>query len=83
VAEIGPEQVVAFSRHLREVLVSEETPARKAWLKALLARVEVDEKQVRLIGSTEVLHAAVAAASLGQNVRSSVPEWRARKDSNL
>ena len=81
--EIGPEQVVAFSRHLREVLVNEETPARKVWLKALLARVEVDDKQVRLVGSTEVLHAAVAAASRGQNVRSSVPEWRARKDSNL
>ncbi len=74
---------MAFGRHLRELLVSEETPARKAWLRALLDRVEVDEHEIRVIGSTEALHAAIAANAVGQNVRSSVPEWRARKDSNL
>jgi hypothetical protein len=77
VSEISPEAVVAFGRHLRELLVSEETPARKAWLRALLDRVEVDEHEIRVIGSTEALHAAIAANAVGQNVRSSVPEWRA------
>ncbi len=83
VSQISPEAVVAFGRHLRELLVSEETPARKAWLRALLDRVEVDEHEIRVIGSTEALHAAIAANAVGQNVRSSVPEWRTRHDSNV
>ena len=65
------------------MLVSQETLTRKAWLKALLDRIEIDEKEVRMIGSTEVLHAAIAAASVGQDVRSSVPKWRTRHDSNV
>ena len=42
--------------------------------------VEVDEHEIRVIGSTEALHAVM---TVGQNLRSSGPEWRARKDSNL
>jgi NADH:ubiquinone oxidoreductase subunit D len=37
----------------------------------------VDEHEIRVIGSTEALHAVM---TVGQNLRSSGPEWRARKD---
>jgi hypothetical protein len=34
----------------------------------------VDEHEIRVIGSTEALHAVM---TVGQNLRSSGPEWRA------
>lgn len=79
---IGPEKLVAFATLMREMLTTGEVLARKAYLRALLDRIEVDAREVRLIGSPEVLHAAVRAAP-GGVVQCSGPKWRARKDSNL
>tara|TARA_A100001391_G_C5082904_1_gene280338 strand:- start:12 stop:1667 length:1656 start_codon:yes stop_codon:yes gene_type:complete len=81
---IDPEKVTAFSNLMTVILESAENPARKAWLRSLLSKVEVDTDRIRIVGSKDVLDAAVAAsADPGENVQNCVPKWRARKDSNL
>ncbi len=83
-AVVGIEKVAAFGKLMREVLSSSDTPARKAYLRAILSAVEIDDKTIRIIGSQEVLHAAVAGTPLsGEVVQFSGPKWCARKDSNL
>jgi site-specific DNA recombinase len=56
-------------------------------LRALTERVEVDAKDVRIMGSKSApLRTFVAASSAktaGFRVPSFVPKWRARQDSNL
>jgi hypothetical protein len=53
----------------------------------LAQRVEVDRKEVRIMGSKSVLLRTLVAASIaktaGFGVPSFVPKWRARGDSNL
>src|SRR5713101_6107119 len=60
---------------------------RRDHLRALAQRVEVDAKEVRIMGSKSVLLrtlvAASSAKSAGFGVPSFVPKWRARQDSNL
>jgi len=55
-------------------------------LRALAQRVEVDAKEVRIMGSKSVLLRTLVAASsaktAGFGVPSFVPKWRARRDSN-
>jgi hypothetical protein len=59
---------------------------RRDHLRALAQRVEVDAKQLRIMGSKSVLLRTLVAASgaktAGFGVPSSVPKWRARRDSN-
>jgi hypothetical protein len=60
---------------------------RRDHLRALAQRVEVDQKELRIMGSKSVLLRTLVAASsaktAGLGVPSSVPKWRARSDSNL
>ena len=60
---------------------------RRDHLRALAQRVEVDAKELRIMGSkSELLRALVAASSAktaGFGVPSSVPKWRTRHDSNV
>jgi site-specific DNA recombinase len=59
---------------------------RRDYLRALIQRVEVDAKELRIRGSKSELPRTLVAASsaktAGFGVRSSVPKWRARRDSN-
>lgn len=81
---IGPDKVAAFAKLMREMLATSDTPARKAYLIAILSAVEVDEAKVRIIGSRDVLQTAVASTpAAGEMVQFTGPKWRARKDSNL
>jgi hypothetical protein len=57
---------------------------RRDHLRALTRRVEVDAKEVRIMGSKSVLLrtlvAAESAKTAGFGVPSSVPKWRAAAD---
>ena len=59
---------------------------RRDHLRALAQRVEVAEREVRIMGSKSALLRTLVAASGGESgeigVRSFVPRWRARRDSN-
>ncbi|WP_419829843.1 recombinase family protein [Methylobacterium sp.] len=84
-AAIDPELVARFGTLMRENVTTGEIPFRKAWLQAIVDRVEVDDSVIRIIGDKANLEAVIAAggASTPAGVRSSVRKWRARKDSNL
>ena len=83
-SEVTEDAVNRFSDLMRQRIQEGETPARKAWLSSLIDRIEVDEGAIRLFGRKDVLEQCVmSGASGGPGVRTFVPKWRARKDSNL
>ena len=84
VQEISPIVLDRFARTMREKLTTGDIPFRKALLGSLIDRVEVDDREVRIVGREEVLEQAVLASRQGQGgVHSFVPKWRPRQDLNL
>ncbi len=83
--EIEPELIERFGRLMRENVTTGEIPFRKAWLQAIVDRVEVEANVNRIVGDKASLEATIAAAGSSPmpGVRSSERKWRARKDSNL
>ncbi len=83
-AEVNEEAVAKFSELMRQRIQEGDTPARKAWLTSIVDRIEVDEGIIRLYGRKDVLEQCVMAGTAATpGVRTFVPEWRTRKDSNL
>ena len=83
-AEVTEEAVAKFSDLMRQRIQEGDTPARKAWLTSIVDRIEVDQGKIRLFGRKDVLEQCVmAGTSATPGVRTFVPEWRARQDSNL
>jgi site-specific DNA recombinase len=82
--EISPALIEQFGCTMRERLASGDNAFRKTYISAIVDRVEVDDSQVRIMGRKEVLEQAVGATvAAGPGVRSFVPKWRTRQDSNL
>jgi site-specific DNA recombinase len=83
---IPPQALKTFARQARKRMWTESGAYRRDHLCALAQRVEVDAKEVRIMGLKSVLLRALVSASsaktAGFGVPSSVPKWRARKDSN-
>lgn len=74
----------AFASAMRDRLSTGEVPFRKAYLGAIIDRVEVDDAQIRILGRKDVLEQAVLAnGGPIPGVRSFVRKWRTRQDSNL
>ena len=84
---ITPQALRALARAARKGMRTEDSGYRRDHLRALAQRVEVDAKEVRIMGAKSALLRALVAASsaksAGFGVPSFVPKWRARKDSNL
>ena len=79
-----PAKIAAFGALMRERLTTGEIPFRKAYLGAIIDRVEVDDTQIRIHGRKDILEQAVMAKNGPiPGVRSFVPKWRPRQDSNL
>lgn len=83
--EIAPELIERFGRLMRENVTTGEIPFRKAWLQAIVDRVEVGADVIRIIGDKASLERVVADAGSSSvpGVRSSVRKWRTRHDSNV
>ncbi len=83
-SEIGPELIERFGRLMREKVSSGEVPFRKAWLQAIVDRIEVGADMIRIIGDKESLETALTGAdgTAVPGVRSSVRKWRALRESN-
>jgi site-specific DNA recombinase len=83
---ITPQSIKAFARTARKRMRTESGGYRRDYLRALAQRVEIDAQELRIMGSkSELLRTLVAASSAktaGFGVPSSVPKWRARRDSN-
>lgn len=79
--DFSQEVLVRFGQLVAENIANGPIPFRKGYLRALLDRVEVDDDVVRLMGNTHVLAQAVKDGPANvQEVRRSVPKWRARRD---
>jgi site-specific DNA recombinase len=85
-ASITPQALKTFASQARRRMRTETGGYRRDHLRALAQRVEVDAKEVRIMGSKSVLLRTLVAASsvktVGFGVPSFVPKWRARRDSN-
>ena len=83
---ITPDALKTFTRTARKRMRTDGGGYRRDHLRALAQRVEVDQKELRIMGSKSVLLRTLGAASsaktAGFGVPSSVPKWRARRDSN-
>ncbi|MBI3707387.1 MAG: hypothetical protein HY246_06880, partial [Proteobacteria bacterium] len=91
VERLGPaitsDSLRRFALAARHKLRNEDGTYRRDHLRALAQRVEVvDPSEIRILGTkTELLRTLVAAAcveSAAAGVRSFIPKWRAREDSN-
>jgi site-specific DNA recombinase len=83
VIEISPIQVERFGQIMREKLTSGNVPFRKAYLGAIVDRIEVDDREIRIIGRKDVLEQAILAdGGPVPGVRSFVRRWRSLRESN-
>jgi hypothetical protein len=68
---------------MRGRVLDGDTPARKAWIGAIIDRIEVDRHAVRIFGRKDVLeHAVGNGGELTPGVRACVPKWRSLLESN-
>ena len=64
---------------MRQYLTTGEIPFRKAFLGSIVDRIEVDDREVRILGRKDVLEQCVlASGSPTGQVRRSVRGWVAR-----
>jgi site-specific DNA recombinase len=81
---ITPEALKTFARTARKRMRTDGGGYRRDHLRALAQRVEVDQKELRIMGSKSALLrtlvAAESAKTTGFGVTSSVPKWRARRE---
>jgi site-specific DNA recombinase len=69
---------------MRENITTGEVPFRKAYIRALVDRIEVDDNVIRIIGDKSTLEQAIAGKKTANTgVRRCVRKWRTRHDSNV
>lgn len=82
--KVGPDAVARFGRIMRERLTGGEVPFRRAYLGAIIDRIEVDETEIRIMGRKDVLEQSVlATAGPVPGLRSFVRNWRSLGDFNI
>ncbi len=84
-ADDPPQALKTFARTTRKRMRTDGGGYRRDHLRALAQWVEVGQKELCITGSSALLRTLVAASSAKTadfGVPSSVPKWRARRDSN-
>jgi hypothetical protein len=61
-ARLNPVLIEQFGHLMRENLSTGEVPVRKAYLASIVDRVEVDDREVRILGRKDVLEQCVMAS---------------------
>ena len=81
--QIDPALIEQFGRTMRENFSTGSAPFRKAYLQSIIDVIGVDDAQIRINGSNDVLERAVLAGGTGSVGGSQMStRWRARRDSN-
>jgi hypothetical protein len=81
--QIDPGLIERFGRTMRESFSTGSVPFRKAYLRSLIDVIEIDDHQVRIKGSKELLEKTVLASQHGQSWCSQTStRWRSLGDSN-
>jgi len=79
-----PQTIERFGQAMRKNITSGTIPFRKAYIKSVVEKVEVDDRAIRIIGDRATLEQVIAKGeNAGPNVRSFVRKWRTRHDSNV
>jgi site-specific DNA recombinase len=81
--KIDPTLIERFGRTMQESFSTGSIPFRKAYLRALIEVVEVDDHQVRIKGNKDLLEKAILAQNTQPPCSQMSTRWRAREDSNL
>jgi site-specific DNA recombinase len=79
---IDPAVIERFGRTMREKFATGSVPFRKAYLQSLIDVIEVDDHQIRIKGSKDVLERAVISAQSDRSGSQMSTVWRAGRDSN-
>ena len=84
-AAVNAEKIDAFARLMNAKLDAGDTNTRKGYINSIIDAVEVDDQTIRIIGSKDILQAAILTGKQTENgnVRGFVRKWRARNDSNV
>ncbi len=81
--QIDPALLEQSSRNMRENFTSGSVRFRKAYLQSLIDVIEVDDDQIRIKGSKDVLERAVLATrTSGTSSSQMSTEWRSLGESN-
>ncbi|WEF51993.1 recombinase family protein [[Pseudomonas] carboxydohydrogena] len=81
---INADKIDSFSRLMTEKLDHGDVNSKKAYIRAVVSAIEVDDTTIRIIGSKDMLQAVIAGKqTTNENVRGFVRKWRTRQDSNL
>jgi site-specific DNA recombinase len=81
--DVNPTAIERFGQTMRENLTTGEIPFRKTYLGSIVDRVEVDDREIRIVGRKDVLERAILAKGAPvPGVRSFVRKWRHVRDSN-
>ena len=82
--KLTPERVDAFVKLVHEKLEHGDIHARKAYIRAVVTAIEIDDDQIRVIGDKTMLAAAISGKNTNHaNVRGFVRKWCGQEDSNL
>jgi site-specific DNA recombinase len=81
---ITPERVAAFTELMRDKIDNGNVQAKKAYLRAVISEIRVDDDKISIIGDKSTLAAVIAGRNTANaNVSGFVRKWRARNDSNV
>lgn len=79
-----PQTIERFGQIMRENIAFGPVPFRKAYIKSVVERIEVDDQAIRIVGDRATLEQAIAGGqNTGPDVRSFVRKWRTRHGSNV
>jgi len=78
-AAIDVGKIDAFARLMNEKLDTADINTRMGYIHSIIDAIEVDDKAIRIVGSEDILQAAIAGRQTENgNVRGFVRKWRAR-----
>ena len=81
---LTPERIKAFTKLMHDKLENGDVQARKAYLRAVISEIRVDDDKVSIIGDKATLSAVIAGQNgTNANVSGFVRKWRTRHDSNV
>lgn len=74
--DLPPEVIERFGRTMRENIATGDTPFRKAYVRSVIDRIEVDDGVIRIVGDKTTLEQAVGGKGFAASgVRSFARKW--------
>lgn len=78
-AAIDASKIDAFARLMNDKLDNTDTNIRKGYIRSIVDAIEVDDNAIRIVGSRDILQAAIAGKQLHDGgIRGFVRNWRTR-----